>query len=120
MLAVATVTWAMAAVATSRSRLLPIVQGIPAASANLARACALDESSACAGFRRACGQCAGSAPCASRRSMNRARDIMAAHPSDTVEPSAARNARLARTSKVSTPDMEVPSTAAVSAFDIPS
>ena len=29
MLAVATVTWAIAAVATSRSRLLPMVQGMP-------------------------------------------------------------------------------------------
>ena len=43
------------------------------------------------------------------------------HHSDTRnEPSALRSARLARTSKVSIPDMEVPSTAAVSAFDMPS
>src|ERR1700694_5662865 len=43
------------------------------------------------------------------------------HRSDArTEPSALRSARLARTSKVSTPDMEVPSTAAVSAFDMPS
>src|SRR5262249_8077794 len=39
MLAVQTVTWAIAAVATSRSRLLPMVQGTPAASASLAIAC---------------------------------------------------------------------------------
>ena len=43
------------------------------------------------------------------------------HRSDArTEPSALRSARLARTSKVSIPDMEVPSTAAVSAFDMPS
>jgi len=43
------------------------------------------------------------------------------HHSDArSEPSALRSARLARTSKVSTPDTEVPSTAAVSAFDMPS
>ena len=43
------------------------------------------------------------------------------HRSDArTEPSVWRSARLARTSKVSTPDMDVPSTAAVSAFDMPS
>src|SRR5262249_40148877 len=43
------------------------------------------------------------------------------HRSDSrTEPSALRSARRARTSKVSTPETDVPSAAAVSAFDMPS